>query len=201
MATFLAPATGAGGPDAARLAFIAGHLVPVRVGWFLWETATLSLVATFVTVARSLEGESTAGLRVLAVAAVALGAIPDSINNLINAAILPDIARAWTVAPEAARAAIELDFHLWDRAAVILTGTLANALYAAGGWMILGASRRVPEYPRSLRALQIPLWTATSLMAVAAAADSLRGLVVTVAVTMTFFVLWGYGTAWKWLGR
>ena len=175
------------------------HLVAVRVGWFLWEAATLSLVATFVTVSRSLEGERTAGLRILAVAAVALGAIPDSMNNLINAAILPDIAHAWSGAPEAARAAMELDFHLWDRAAVILTGTLANALYATGGWLILAASYRVPAYPRWLRLVQFPLWTATSLMAIAAAADSLRGLIATVAVTMIFFVLWGYGTAWKWL--
>lgn len=201
MATFLAPATGAGGADPARLAFIAAHVAPVRIGWFLWETATLSLVATFLVVARSLDAERTSAIRVLAFAAVALGSIPDSMNNLINATILPDIARAWQTLPQSARGAAELDFHLWDRAAVVLTGTLANALYATGGWLLLAAARRTRDYPRWLCWIQIPLWTSTSLMAVAAAADSLAGLVTTVAITMICFVLWGYGTAFLWLGR
>ena len=200
MATVLREGTAAGGDVAQRIAYVAEHTMTVRAGWYSWELATLSLVAVFATVLRSLEGN--AALRALSFVILALGAIPDSINNLINAGILPDLAEAWAVTETgAARATLELQFAIWDRFTVLLTGALANGLYAAAGWLLLVASYRTPGFPRALCHLQWVLWTATSLMAAAAIAGSVPALIATVAVTMATFVAWTTGVAFLWLGR
>lgn len=203
MATFLAPGTAAGGAIEDRLAYVAANHLLVTAGWYTWEFATLSLVAVFATVLRSLDSPSTAGIRALSFLVLALGAIPDSINNLINAGILPEIALEWAATPagDPARHLLALEFARWDRFTVLLTGALANGLYAAAGWMLMVAAYRTPAFPRWLCHIQWALWSATTAMSLAAVADSTPALVATVAATMASFVVWSAATAWLWLGR
>ena len=194
LATTMRTATAAGGDAATRVAYIAAHAGAVRAGWYLWELATLSLVAVFVTVLRSVDAAP--GLRLLSFAAVCMGAIPDSINNVVNAAIVPEIAKA-----VAAGAAPMIEFRAWDRFSVVLTGGLANGLYALAGWLLMAATAREPRFPRALVALQWPLWLATTAMSASAFAESIPGLEVSVGVTMATFVVWTFAVGWRWLGR
>lgn len=203
MAAVLRQGTAAGGTLPDRLAYVASHATIVSAGWYTWELATLSLVAVFATVLRSLDAPGTSGLRALSFLLLAMGAIPDSINNLINAGILPDIAIEWASLADGdpLRAALAGEFARWDRFTVLLTGALANGLYAAAGWLLMVAAYRTHGFPRPLCHLQWLLWSATTAMSAAALANSTAALIATVAVTMASFVVWSASTAWLWLGR
>lgn len=200
MATVMRRATAAGGEGAERMAYIAAHARAVSLGWYEWELATLSLVTVFVVMLRSIES-APSGLRLLSFAAVCMGAIPDSINNLIGGAIVPEIARAWVKAggDPTLRAALAMQFRSWDRMSVVLTGGLANALYAAAGWLLLAACWRVKGYPQKLKWLQVALWAATTAMSASAFAESIPGLVVSVGAAMVLFLAWTVGSAFLWL--
>lgn len=203
MATVLRQGTAAGGAIPDRLAYVAANAGMVSAGWYTWELATLSLVAVFATVLRSLDAPGTSGLRALSFLLLAMGAIPDSINNLINAGILPDIAVEWASLADGdpLRTVLAGEFARWDRFTVLLTGALANGLYAAAGWLLMVSAYRTAAYPRALCHLQWLLWTATTAMSAAAVADSTPALIATVGVTMASFVVWSSSTAWFWLGR
>ncbi len=199
MATVLRDATAAGGDVEARMTFIASHWMLVSAGWYSWVFASLGLVVVFVAVLRSLEPSP--ALERLVLFILLLGSVPDIVNNLIGAAILPEIAQLWMEADPSLREALAVDFLLWDRFSVLLTGALGNLMYAVAGFLLTWISWKNDDFPRPLVWLGIPLWTATLGIAVTSVADSVPGLVVTVAITMTLFCVWCTGIAVMFLGR
>jgi len=199
MALILRDATAAGGDPVARMAFIHAHPVLVTASWYGWILASLGLVTIIFVVLRSLPGRP--ALHQLILTFLVIGAVPDIMNNAVGAALLPHLAARYADADPALQAAIVLDFEVWDRFSVLLTGVIGNLFYGVAGFCLAFAASRVASFPRALVWLQIPLWTATWAMVAASVADSVPALIASVASTMTLFCLWCVGVAFLWLGR
>ncbi|MDP6933777.1 MAG: hypothetical protein QGG40_12715 [Myxococcota bacterium] len=199
MALVLRNATSAGGEVADRMAFIHEHTLWVSGAWYSWVLASCGLVVVMYTILRSLP--ISVEIRGVVLAILLLGAVPDIVNNLVGAAVLPMLAERWSESSEALRPAIEMDFEAWDRFSVVLTGALGNFFYATVGFLLVAITHRVKGFPRSMVWLGLPLWTATLGISAASIVDSVPALICTVATTMTLFCVWCTGIAFLWLGE
>lgn len=199
MAFVLRDATAAGGDTAHRMAYIGAHPTLVAVVWYLWIPASMGLMVVFFTLLRAIPGRE--GLKNVVFGVLLLGAVPDILNNLIGAIILPEIASRAATASGPLLDALIVDFVAWDRFSVGLTGVLGNAFYALAGYLLIALTARTPDFPRPLVWIAAPMWTATLAIAVASIADSTPGLVVSVGTTMVLFCGWCTGVAFLYLGR
>ena len=199
LALVLRDATAAGGGVAERTAFLVAHPIAVPVAWYSWIVASFGLVAIFFTITRAIPGQRALGRLILLL--LLLGSVPDICNNLIGAAILPELAEQYVTATGPLKEAIAIDFITWDRFSVLLTGVLGNFFYGLAGFALALAMRRTPDMPRPLVWLSLPLWTATLGIVVASVVDSVPLLIGSVAITMTLFCIWCTGIALTYLGR
>lgn len=199
MALILRDATAAGGDAAHRIAFIAAHATLVAVGWYLWIPASMGLMVVFYTLLRAIPGRD--AFKSLIFGVLVLGAIPDIVNNLIGAIVLPELATRAAVATGPLADALIAQFVAWDRFSVGLTGVLGNGFYALAGYLLVILTARTQGFPRPLVWLAVPMWTTTLGIAVASVADSTPGLVASVGTTMVLFCAWCVGIAVLVVGR
>jgi len=153
-------------------------------GWICWTLAAVTihnLYARFAAAHRS-RGVSRAPLRtavLLTVAAVGF----DWTAQAAEVFVLPGLARAGNAT----------GFLVWHRAAVVLTGFLANGLYTMSALLLVWASRR--DYPRWIQAAGFGVVAGGSILSAAAWADSAAGMLFANVVLLPCLLVWLAGVA------
>jgi hypothetical protein len=167
-----------------RLRFVAGRPLLWTAGWLSWTTAAITILnfySRFAAAHRSL-GVSRAPLRMaVLLTVVAVGA--DGTAQAVEAFVLPGLARAADAA----------GFLAWHRAAVLLTGLLANGLYTLSALLLVWASRSL--YPRRIQIAGFGVVAGGTALSAAAWADSAAGMLGANVVLVPSLLLWLAGVA------
>jgi hypothetical protein len=167
-----------------RLRFVARHRLAWTAGWLTWTVAAatiLNFYARFAAAHRS-RGVSPAPLKaavLLTIAAVAA----DWTAQAVEMFVLPGLAH------EASASA----FLVWHRAAVLLTGFLANGLYTVSAMLLVWASRRA--YPRWIKAVGLGLVGGGAILSTAAWTDSAAGMLFANLLLVPCLLAWLAGVA------
>lgn len=167
-----------------RLRFVARHRLWWTAGWLTWTVAAatiLNFYARFAAAHRP-HGVSSAPLKaavLLTIAAVAA----DWTAQAVEMFVLPGLAQA----------ANATAFLVWHRAAVVLTGFLANGLYTVSALLLVWASRRA--YPRWIRAAGLGVVTGGTILSAAAWADSAAGMLFANVLLVPCLLAWLAGVA------
>jgi hypothetical protein len=160
-----------------RQAYLASHPLLWSLGWGVWMSCALALVAFLAMIATRADDPALASLAVsLAVA----GAAVDLLCDIGQIVVLPDLA-SW----KPPQPAVFLSWERWLGAG----GTVAaNGLYSCAVLLASLAVRvRVPPY---VLALAIATWSAGMWMVVAGFTGDPRQLEISVGPTFVAFVAW-----------
>ncbi|HKC11401.1 MAG TPA: hypothetical protein VKI41_05020 [Vicinamibacteria bacterium] len=167
-----------------RLRFVAQRRLLWTTGWITWTVAAVTILnfyARFAAAHRS-RGASPAPLRtavVLTVAAVGADWTAQSFEMFV----LPGLARAGNTA----------GFLAWHRAAVLLTGFLANGLYTIAALLLVWASRHA--YPRWIQMAGFGVVAGGSILSAMAWADSAVGMLLANVLLVPSLLVWLAGVA------
>jgi len=172
-------------PDlAGRLRFVAEHRLSWTAGWLSWTVAAVTILnfyARFAAAHRS-RGVSPAPLRT-AVLVTIVAVAADWTAQAIEIFVLPGLARA----------ANATSLLAWHRAAVVLTGFLANGLYTISALLLVWASRRA--YPRWIQVSGFGVVAGGTLLSAAAWLDSAAGMLFANIVLLPCLLVWLAGVA------
>jgi hypothetical protein len=167
-----------------RLRFVAQRRLLWTGGWICWTVAALTILnffARFAAAHRS-RGVSPAPLRTAVLLTVAaVGA--DWTAQAFEMFVLPGLARAGN-AP---------GFLAWHRAAVLLTGFLANGLYTMSALLLVWASRQA--YPRWILVAGLGVVTGGLILSAMAWADSAAGMLFANVLLVPCLLVWLAGVA------
>lgn len=97
------------------------------------------------------------------------------------------------VLPDLARAANATGFLAWHRAAVVLTGFLANGLYTTSALLLVWTSRRA--YPRWIQAAGFGVVAGGTILSAAAWVDSATGMLLANLLRVPSLLVWLAGVA------
>lgn len=167
-----------------RLRFVSERRLVWTAGWACWTVAAatiLNFYSRFAAAHRS-RGVPPAPLRaavLLTVAAVGF----DWTAQAVEVFVLPGLARAGNAT----------SFLVWHRAAVVLTGFLANGLYTMAALLLVWASRR--DYPRWIQTAGFGVVAGGSFLSAAAWADSAGGMLFANVVLVPSLLVWLAGVA------
>lgn len=173
-----------GVPLEARLEFLAVAPLGWTLGWGVWMLAALSVVVLFVHLARAVRGP--AGL--LGLALVAMGAAVDLLCDVVQLAVVPQVAAAALADPGARALFLALDRGLWAGGVVVACG-----LYCLGVAVVTRGLSRDDRAPWPLRAAALctlvgcAVWIAAELLLARAVLPAATA--VTVGAFMTWAVL------------
>ncbi len=167
-----------------RLRFVARHRLLWTVGWLSWTAAAFTILnfyALFAAAHRS-RGVSPAPLRT-AVLLTIVAVAADWTAQAIEIFVLPGLARTGNA----------VSFLSWHRAAVVLTGLLANGLYTISALLLVWTSRRA--YPRWIQAAGFGVVVGGSILSAAALADSAAGMLFANVALVPCLLGWLAGVA------
>ncbi|HXB56326.1 MAG TPA: hypothetical protein VN461_16240 [Vicinamibacteria bacterium] len=167
-----------------RLRFVDQRRLLWTAGWITWTVAAITILNFYArfAVAHGSLGASPALLRsavLLTVAAV--GA--DWTAQAVEIFVLPGLAGAGN-APS---------FLAWHRAAVLLTGFLANGLYTISALLLVWASRRA--YPRWIQMAGFGVVAGGSILSAMAWANSAAGMLFANVLLVPCLLVWLAGVA------
>lgn len=167
-----------------RLRFVAARRLLWTAGWLSWTVAAVTILnfyARFAAAHRS-RGVPAAPLRTAVLLTIAaVGA--DWTAQAFEMFVLPGLARS----------ANATGFLVWHRAAVVLTGFLANGLYTISALLLVWASRRA--YPRWIQAAGFGVVVGGSILSAAALADSAAGMLFATVMLLPCLLAWLAGVA------
>src|SRR2546426_3085781 len=164
----------AGEPSfAARLEHVHNQALAWRLGWLVWNSAAISLLALFVGLALLWRDRAPLLVR-LALLCAAAGLAADLGAESVLAIVSPRASGG--------------DFLLVERIAVALTGYLGNGLYTVAGILLTWAGRR--SLSSRLLALAVAVWAAGLALSAATLIGSRAGQYWATAVLMPAFVVW-----------
>jgi hypothetical protein len=168
----------------ARLGFLVTHRAQWTIAWLTWQAAALCIL-WFYYVFASTASEPILRLAVL-LAAAAIG--PDLAGQIIEIAVLPEIAgRALT-----SRADRDT-FFLLDRIAVMLSGYAANGLYSLAAVLFAWFTRR--RYSRAVWLAGLAAGVSGLALSLATLIDSVCGMFWTNVFLLPLLVIWLGGVA------
>ena len=174
LATILRPGLpGQGRSGAERVSYISRHIWVWRLGWISWHAAALTLIALFVVLALH-ERDRTPALAVLALSCAGAGLAADLSAEAALIALLPGLSGTAFVHAE--------------RAALLITGDVANGLYSLAGLFLTLAMWR--SIGPGLRAVAMVVWIAGFALSAATIVDSTTGEAAATAIVMPAFVLY-----------
>lgn len=179
------------GDVATRAAYVAANATAWRIGWVLWLPASLALVLFFAAWADVMPA-SLKAWGVLAVALTLAGATIDWVDETFWIALAPDLAARFASDPFAASA-----YTLWDRAYVVISMGLANALYTIGGIILTALAFKTRGFPKWLAWLGTLVWALSLDLSIAALIGD--GVIIQSVSALVFIaflpwvVLMGYG--------
>lgn len=165
-------------PDLAdRLRFTVGRRAWWTAGWLCWTLAAVTILNFYARFAAAHRALAPVPLTVavwLTVAAVAA----DGTAQAVEVLVLPGLAGAKDAA----------GFLAWHRAAVLLTGFLANGLYTFSALLLVWASR--PAYPRWISVAGWGVVAGGTSLSAAAWFDSAMGMVWANVALVPCLLIW-----------
>lgn len=167
-----------------RLRYVARHRLLWTAGWLSWTMAAVTILnfyARFAAAHRS-RGVSPAPLR-MAVLLTIMAVAADWSAQAVEMLVLPGLARG----------ADTVGFLAWHRAAVVLTGFLANGLYTMSALLLVWASRRA--YPRRIQVAGFGVVAGGAILSAAAWADSATGMLFANVALVPCLLVWLAGVA------
>ena len=167
-----------------RLRFVDQRRLWWTAGWLTWTVAAatiLNFYARFAAAHRA-RGVSPAPLKT-AVLLTIVAVAADCAAQAVEMFVLPGLAHAGDVAA----------FVDWHRAAVVLTGFLANGLYTVSALLLVWASRRA--YPRWIQAAGFGVVAGGAILSAAAWADSATGMLLANVLLVPCLLVWLGGVA------
>ena len=176
-------------PDLARrLRFLSDHTTLWIGGWLIWNAAALSILYFYVTFAAAhvADGAAPGALNyavMLGTAAIAV----DLGAEAIEMGVLPGLAGHVLGGGDAAL------FHGLHRAAVMLTGYLANGLYSLAALVVAWTTRRA--YPRWVWTAAIGVGISGLALSGMSLAESVAGMTWATAGLMACILVWQAGVA------
>jgi hypothetical protein len=160
----------------ARMRFLAEQRVAWTLAWLPWNAAALSILYFCVRFAAAHRSDANAPALQFAVALCGAAIACDLLSESLFMGLLPELTRD--------RAA----FLLWQRAAVLLTGYVANGLYTGAIATLVFATRSA--YAAHGVAVGGVVAVAGAALSVAALLGSVSGMYWTNAVLMPALLLW-----------
>jgi hypothetical protein len=167
-----------------RLRFVDGRRLWWTAAWLTWTVAAatiLNFYARFSAAHRG-RGVSPAPLNA-AVLLTPVAVVADWAAQAVEMFVLPGLAHAGNV----------MGFLVWHRAAVVLTGFLANGLYTVSALLLVWTSRRA--YPRWIQAAGFGVVAGGAILSAAAWADSAAGMLFANVVLVPCLLAWLAGVA------
>jgi len=147
------------GDFATRAAYVARNALGWQIGWALWLPASLALVLFHAGLADALNARAWGWV---AVGMTLAGAVIDWIDEMVWIGLAPGLATRFATDSFAASA-----YALWDRAYIVLSIGLANALYTIGGIILIALAYRSREFPRWLARWGAVVWSLSIALSVA----------------------------------
>ena len=166
-----------------RLAFLLNDRVFWTVGWLAWTAAALAILYFYIAFAEAHQPSMRFAV-LLTVAAIG----PDLAGQAIEVGVLPSIANH----AYGANTAPEL-FLMVHRAAVMLSGYLANGLYSLTALMLAWRTRHA--YPSWVWLAGVAVGVFGLMLSVAALMDSTAGMFWTNVLLVPTILLWLGGVA------
>jgi len=153
-------------------------------GWLSWTVAAVTILNFYARFAAAhlARGVSPAPLQA-AVLLTIVAVAADWAAQTVEMFVLPGLAHAANAA----------DFLVWHRAAVVLTGFLANGLYTVSALLLVWASRRA--YPRWIQVAGFGVVAGGAILSAAAWADSATGMLFANVVLVPCLLVWLAGVA------
>jgi hypothetical protein len=179
-----------------RLRFLTEHKAWWIAAWLVWNAAALSILYFFVSFAsaHARENRAQTALLQLAVLMATAGIAADLSAEAIEMGVLPRLAyEALGDRGERGFAAAHSNFHAWHRAAVMLTGYLANGLYTLAAILITWTTRR--SYPAWTWLAGLVVGAAGLSLSAAALSDSAAGMLWSNVVLVPAILTWQLGVA------
>lgn len=167
-----------------RLRFVDDRRLWWTAGWLTWTVAAATILNFYVrfAAAHRTRGVSAAPLKA-AVLLTIVAVAADWAAQAVEMLVLPGLAHAADTA----------GFLAWHRAAVVLTGFLANGLYTVSALLLVWASRRA--YARRIQAAGFGVVAGGAILSAAAWADSAAGMFVANVLLMPCLLAWLAGVA------
>ena len=167
-----------------RLRFVAEHRLSWTAGWLSWTVAAVTILNFYVrfAAAHRSRGVAPAPLRTAVLLTIVAVAV-DWTAQAFEIFVLPGLARSANAS----------GFLAWHRAAVVLTGFLANALYTLSALLLVWASRSA--YPRWIQLAGLGVLAGGRLLSAAAWGDSAAGMLFANIVLAPCLLVWLAGVA------
>jgi len=169
----------------ARLRFITEHPVSWTMAWLCWNGAALTILYFFVCLFRV--NQSNDGWLLFPVMLATAGVAADLTAEAIAMGVWPEVAvqglRAGTTATQ--------QFEVLDRTVTMLTGYLANGLYALATILVVWPTRS--DYPRAVWLAGLGVGGAGLALSIAALYGSVPALLWTNALLVPCIVFWQVG--------
>jgi len=175
-------------PDlVSRLQFITKQPVLWTMAWLCWNAAALTILYFFVCLFRV--NESDHGRLLFPVMLVTAAVAVDLSAEAIAMGVWPEVAARGLRAGSTAMG----QFEVLDRTVTMLTGYLANGLYALATMLVVWPTRS--DYPRAVWLAGLGVGGAGVALSVAALYDSVPALVWSNALLVPCIVVWQIGVA------
>lgn len=188
------------GDPVLRATHMTSHPLLWALMWATWASAAVSLYGFYWALGSRLENRPARMMTSMSwIMLFALGV--DVSSQLFYAAMTPGVAGNFLASQGAGRE-VALQRLIWaERLPTVLSGGVANCLYALAGVVLCSGAARDPRFPRGLRQLANVAWTA-ALAAGAATVwgDAYLGATGT-GLALVMFMIWcaavGVGFFWR----
>ena len=172
-----------------RATYLASHQGVWAVMWATWAMAATSLFGFYWTLGSRLENRPERMMRSMSwIMLIALSV--DISSQVLYATMTPGLAEAFLKAAPAEKV-LTLARLLWsERFPALLSGGIANCLYALAGVIVCIGSARDPRFPRWLRLAANPGWIGGLLLGIASVVGDPYWIAFTTALAVGPFMLW-----------
>lgn len=162
-----------------RLQFVAHRRLSWTAAWFTWTLAAATILNFYARFAAAHLSADVSAVRLDTAVHLTVGAVAaDWTAQAVEIFVLPPLALE-----EDGRA-----FVVWHRAAVVLTGCLANGLYTISALLLVWVSRRA--YPPWIQAAGFGVVAGGAILSIAAWADSAAGMLIANAILLPCLLAW-----------
>lgn len=177
-----------------RLRFLVEHKRLWQLAWFPWNLAALAMLYFVVCYRRAHRGHGLGDHALDYALVLCAAAVPlDLTAEAIEMAAIPELAALPQGSEDSGGANPFVQFHVWHRTAVILTGCFANGLYTLSAVMLTWSTCRV--HPRWLTAAGFVVGLGGLGLSAAALLDSVMGMFLANVILVPAILLWQSGIA------
>lgn len=190
MATILRQGLDTTAEFAYRLSFLTENRSLWITGWLSWNIAALSILYFYFCFAEAYGyGNNSSGWVLRFAVLIATGGIAADLGaEALEMGLLPDLAQKILTQPAGVAAMETETFLATHRAAVMMTGYVANGLYTISAALLIFATRH--QYSKLVQLVGYLVVTGGILLSASCLANSVSGMVWSNAVLMPALLVW-----------